>query len=72
MPQSVKSAEVRRRTDFGMISVTNWRQMAKAIEQIVTTIPEEDWTDQVQIIGWLYQYYNSEPKDAVLLLLRRI
>ena len=29
---------------------------------MVTDIPEEDWTDQVQIIGWLYQYYNTELK----------
>ena len=35
------------------------------IEQMVTTIPEENWTDQVQIIGWLYQYYNTEPKEKV-------
>lgn len=35
------------------------------IEQMVTTIPEEDWTDQVQIIGWLYQYYNTDPKSAI-------
>ena len=35
------------------------------IEQMVTTIPEEDWTDQVQIIGWLYQYYNTEPKADI-------
>lgn len=35
------------------------------IEQMITIIPEEDWTDQVQIIGWLYQYYNTEPKDKV-------
>lgn len=35
------------------------------IEQMVTGIPEEDWKDQVQVIGWLYQYYNSEPKDQV-------
>ena len=35
------------------------------IEQMVTTIPEEDWTDQVQIIGWLYQFYNTEPKAKV-------
>ena len=27
---------------------------------MVTDIPEEDWTDQVEIIGWLYQYYNTE------------
>ena len=35
------------------------------IERMVTTIPEVDWTDQVQIIGWLYQYYNTEPKKKV-------
>ena len=35
------------------------------IEQMITMIPEEDWMDQVQIIGWLYQYYNSEKKDEV-------
>ena len=28
--------------------------------QMVTTIPEEDWKDAVQIIGWLYQYYNAD------------
>lgn len=33
--------------------------------RMVADIPEEDWTDQVQIIGWLYQYYNSEKKDQV-------
>lgn len=35
------------------------------IEQMIALVPEEDWMDQVQIIGWLYQYYNSEPKDKV-------
>ena len=34
-------------------------------EQMVSQIPEEDWKDQVQIIGWMYQYYTSEKKDAV-------
>ena len=28
-------------------------------------IPAEDWQNQVQIIGWLYQYYNAELKDQV-------
>lgn len=41
------------------------------IEQMIALIPEEDWTDQVQIIGWLYQYYNSEPKDAVFAALKK-
>lgn len=35
------------------------------IHHLVNDIPEEDWTDQVQIIGWLYQYYNSVPKNLV-------
>ena len=41
------------------------------LEQMVTLIPETDWTDQVQIIGWLYQYYNSEPKDKVFADLKK-
>ena len=41
------------------------------IEQMVTSIPEEDWTDQVQIIGWLYQYYNTELKDKVFADLKK-
>lgn len=41
------------------------------IEQMVTTIPEEDWKDAVQIIGWLYQYYNAEPKDEVFAALKK-
>ena len=41
------------------------------VEQMITLIPEEDWQDAVQIIGWLYQYYNTAVlsklniKDAV-------
>ena len=27
--------------------------------RMVADIPEADWTDQVQIIGWLYQYYQG-------------
>lgn len=33
---------------------------------MVSDIPEEDWTDQVQIIGWMYQYYNAEKRDEVV------
>ena len=41
------------------------------IEQMIALIPEGDWTDQVQIIGWLYQYYNTEPKDKVFADLKK-
>ena len=33
---------------------------------MVSDIPEEDWQDAVQIIGWLYQYYNDERKNEVI------
>ena len=36
------------------------------IGRLVKDIPEEDFCDAVQIIGWLYQYYNSEPKDTLI------
>ncbi|WP_434631898.1 BREX-1 system adenine-specific DNA-methyltransferase PglX [Thermoanaerobacterium thermosaccharolyticum] len=35
------------------------------IRQLVDSIPEEDFKDQVEIIGWMYQYYISEKKDEV-------
>ena len=39
--------------------------------RMVADIPEEDWTDQVQIIGWLYQYYNTELKAETFDLLKK-
>ena len=35
------------------------------VEQLVTSIPEDDWREGVEIIGWMYQYYVSERKDEV-------
>ena len=39
--------------------------------RMMADIPEEDWTDQVQIIGWLYQYYNTELKSETFDLLKK-
>lgn len=36
------------------------------IDVMIREIPEDDWKEQVQIIGWLYQYYNDEIKDEVI------
>ena len=36
------------------------------IGRMITDIDEDGWNDQIQIIGWLYQYYNSELKDIVM------
>jgi type II restriction/modification system DNA methylase subunit YeeA len=35
------------------------------IRKLVESIDEADW-DQVEIIGWLYQFYISEKKDEVI------
>lgn len=34
------------------------------IGRMVGDIPEEDWEKNVQVLGWMYQYYNTEVKDA--------
>ena len=41
------------------------------LSHMVTGIAEDDWKNQVQIIGWLYQYYNSERKDRVFADLKK-
>ena len=43
----------------------NLLREGSVIEQMISQIPEDNWQDAVQIIGWLYQYYNSEKKDDV-------
>lgn len=35
------------------------------LRRLVDGIPEEDW-QQVEVIGWLYQFYISEKKDQVM------
>lgn len=41
------------------------------VYRLVHDIAEEDWKDQVQIIGWMYQYYNSEFKDQTFAELKK-
>lgn len=49
----------------------NLLREGSVIEQMISMIPEEDWRDAVQIIGWLYQYYNTEKKDEVFAALKK-
>lgn len=49
----------------------NLLREGSAIQQMIELIPEEDWKDAVQIIGWLYQYYNTEKKDDVFAALQK-
>lgn len=43
----------------------NILRQGSVVEQLISQIPEEDWKDAVQIIGWLYQFYISVKKDEV-------
>ena len=49
----------------------NLLRKGSVIQQMIELIPEDDWNDAVQIIGWLYQYYNSEKKDDVFAALKK-
>ena len=49
----------------------NLLREGSVIQQMIELIPEDDWKDAVQIIGWLYQYYNSEKKDDVFTALKK-
>lgn len=48
-----------------MLLPNNILKPESVIGRLVSDIPEEDFRDAVQIIGWLYQYYNTEPKQVV-------
>ena len=49
----------------------NLLREGSVIQQMIELIPEDDWKDAIQIIGWLYQYYNSEKKDDVFAALKK-
>ena len=49
----------------------NLLREGSVVQQMIELIPQEDWKDAVQIIGWLYQYYNSEKKDDVFAALKK-
>lgn len=57
--------------DTELLFPDNLLREGSVIQQMIALIPEEDWLDQVQIIGWLYQYYNTEPKDRVFANLKK-
>jgi len=43
----------------------NLLQTNSLIRELVAAIPEADW-QEIEIIGWLYQFYISEKKDQVI------
>lgn len=49
----------------------NLLQDGSVIRKMVEDIEEEDWKEEVEIIGWMYQYYISEKKDEVFAALKK-
>jgi len=43
----------------------NLLQTNSPLRKLVNEIPEEDW-QEIEIVGWLYQFYISEKKDQVI------
>ena len=44
----------------------NLLREGSVINQMISMIDEEDWKEQVEIIGWLYQYYISVKHEEVV------
>ena len=55
--------------------IANWTELLfpanllrsdSVIGRLISDIAPEDWNDEVEIIGWMYQYYISEKHDEVV------
>lgn len=51
--------------DSELLLPDNLLRSDSVITKLVEAIPEEDWAE-IEIIGWLYQFYISEKKDEVI------
>lgn len=49
----------------------NLLEEGSVIRRMVSDIEESDWLEEVEIIGWMYQYYISEKKDEVFAALKK-
>jgi type II restriction/modification system DNA methylase subunit YeeA len=43
----------------------NLLEEGSVLRKMCSGIDEEDWKEEVEIIGWMYQYYISDKKDKV-------
>ncbi|KOC50787.1 BREX-1 system adenine-specific DNA-methyltransferase PglX [Clostridium botulinum] len=49
----------------------NLLEEGSVIRKMAEDIEEVDWKEEVEIIGWMYQYYISEKKDEVFAALKK-
>lgn len=59
-------------SDYTELLLTdNLLEEGSVIRKMVEDIEESDWLEEVEIIGWMYQYYISEKKDEVFAALKK-
>jgi hypothetical protein len=51
--------------DTELLLPDNLLRTDSIIAKLVTGVPEDDW-QEIEVIGWLYQFYISEKKDQVI------
>ena len=44
----------------------NLLREGSTIQRLISDIPEDNWTEQVEVLGWMYQYYISEKHDQIV------
>ena len=49
---------------MGLLLPEKLSKNGSVVQVMVESIPEEDWLAHVEILGWMYQYYNADAKDA--------
>ena len=49
----------------------NLLEEGSIIRKMVEDIEEKDWKEEVEMIGWMYQYYISEKKDEIFAALKK-
>jgi hypothetical protein len=49
----------------------NLQNQDSVLGQLIREIPEEAFADRVQVLGWLYQHYNTERKDEIFAQLKK-
>ena len=56
-------------------TISNWTELLfpdnllrndSVVGRLISDITVDDWSDEVEIIGWLYQYYISEKHEEVI------
>ena len=66
MPQIFKGLEFETIDDATeLLLPNNLTKTDSILKGLINDIPEEDW-QEIEVIGWLYQFYISEHKDSVM------